>query len=144
MTPYIKEKYNISNKAYNELSMVNKDILRSCTLCMSAKELNTHSQIKLTPGQAHCVQLSLTMCLKKQIEVLLQKNPAMRDSPHIWLKITGDGTGICRNMHTVVIAFVLIEGIANASREAIQLPSRIWAKTMKNWPNRYKILILWK
>lgn len=80
------KKYNISNKAYNELSMVNKDILRSFTLSMCAKELDTHSQIKLTPGQAHSVQQSLTMCLKKQIEVLLQKNPAMHDSPHIWVK----------------------------------------------------------
>jgi len=140
MTPYIKEKYNISNKAYNELSMVNKNILWSCTLCMCTKELDTHSQIKLTPGQAHCVQQSLTMCLKKRIEVLLQKNPAMCDSPHIWVKslVMGlEDVAIC----TVVIAFVLIEGNVNASREAIQLPSRIWAKTMKNWPNRYKILI---
>lgn len=63
-TLYIKEKYNISNKAYHELSMVNKDMPRSCTLMKFANELDAHSQIKLTPGQACGVQQSLTERLK--------------------------------------------------------------------------------
>ena len=43
---YIKEKY-ILNKAYHELSMVNKDMLRSCLLTKCAKELNTHKSSQL-------------------------------------------------------------------------------------------------
>ena len=46
-TLYIKEKY-ISSKAYHELSMVNKDMPRSCTLSMP--------RIWTLTGQAHGVQ----------------------------------------------------------------------------------------
>ena len=93
---YIKEKY-ISNKAYYELSMVNKDMPRSCSLTKCAKELNTH---KSTPGQAHGVQQSLKLQLKKLIEVLLQKNPLLRNNPQVRIKVTGDGTLISRNIYS--------------------------------------------
>ena len=114
-TLYIKEKHNISNKAYHELAMVNKAMPRSCALTKCARELDTHSEIRQTPGKAQGVQQSLKMRLKTRIQVLLQKNPALRSNPHLRVKITGDGTQISRSMHTVVIAFTLMEeGNANS------------------------------
>ena len=36
-TLYIKDKFNISNQAYHEMSMINKELPRSCTLLKTAK-----------------------------------------------------------------------------------------------------------
>ena len=114
-TLYIKEKFNISNKAYHELSMVNKTMPRSCTVTKCARELDSHSQIKLTPGNTQGVQQSLKVRLTKRLEILLERKPAIRDCTNVRVKITGDGTRISRNLHTVVIAFSLLEeGDANA------------------------------
>jgi len=49
---YIKEKYNISNEAYHEISMTNPEIPSTYSLHKEAKQMNSKCIIQKTPGQA--------------------------------------------------------------------------------------------
>ena len=39
-TLYIKERFNMSNQAYHEMAMVNKELPRSCAIIKAAKKLD--------------------------------------------------------------------------------------------------------
>jgi len=68
---YIKEKYNISNEAYHEISMTNPEISSTYSLHKEAKQMNSKCIIQETPGQAIGVQQSLKEKLTKQIKHIL-------------------------------------------------------------------------
>ena len=106
-TLYVKDKFGISDQAYHELAMVNKDLPRMYALKMEAKELDSESQIWSTPGEAIGVQQSLRVRLKRRLHVLMQNDPSILVDPHIKVKLTGDGTRLSRSMHTIVIAFTI-------------------------------------
>jgi len=99
---YIKEKYNISNEAYNEISMTNPEISSAYSLHKEAKQMNSKCIIQETPGQAIGVQQSLKEKLTKRIEYILFRNSTFQHQK-IKVKITGDGTIISRSMHVLVI-----------------------------------------
>ena len=88
--------------------MVNKELPRS-TLTKRARELDTESIIRPTPGKNIGVQQLLKEHLKKRIEKLVQVNPSIAENANIRVKITGDGTCISRSMLTIIIAFTIIE-----------------------------------
>ena len=112
-TLYVKERFNISNEAYHELSMVNKDLPRSIKLQKKKDELNSHDNIFPTPGNPNGVQQSLKERLHRCICGLRNKRNLFSHNGTVRVKITGDGTQISRNLHTVVAAFTIVEEGAN-------------------------------
>ena len=93
-TLYVKERYNLSNAAYHELSMVNSTLPRSCALMKAAKELDIKSIIRPTPGKITGVQQSLTERLVKCVRWLMKTNSSFTQTSCIRVKLTGDGTAI--------------------------------------------------
>ena len=112
-TLYIKERFNMSNQAYHEMAMVNKELPRSCAIIKAAKKLDEKSIIYSTPGPLKGVQQSLKERLVKRIEHLAKSDEKYNKSQCIKVKITGDGTSVSRSMHLVVIAFTLVEDEPN-------------------------------
>ena len=68
---YIKEKYSISNEAYHELAMTNPELPSSYRLLKAAKQINSESIIRSTPGKAIGVQQSLKERLTKRLHHLV-------------------------------------------------------------------------
>lgn len=112
-TLYIKERFNMSNQAYHEMAMVNKELPRSCAIIKAAKQLDEKSIIYPTPGRLKGVQQSLKERLVKRIEHLAKRDEKYNKSQCVKVKITGDGKAISRSMHLVVIAFTLVEDEPN-------------------------------
>ena len=104
---FVKEKFNVSNQTYHEMSMIS-DLPSSYSLLKAAKQLDTQYIIQCTPGKIEGVQQSITERLRLRIHQMLQLNPSY-SSRHIRVKITGDGTKISRSIHLVVIAFSLLD-----------------------------------
>ena len=108
-TLYIKDKFNISNQAYHEMSMVNKELPRSCTLLKTAKNIDAQCIIRSTPGQLKGVQVSLKEKLQQRIKYLAENYLKYRTSQCVKIKLTGDGTNVSRSVNLVVIAFTIID-----------------------------------
>ena len=104
---YIKEKYNISNEAYHEISMTNLDVPNAYSLRKAAKQMDLNSTIQETPGKAIGVQQSLKVKLTKRLEYLVSCDATVQQQK-VQVKVTGDGTIVSRSMHVLVIAFTLI------------------------------------
>ena len=82
----------------------------SFTLCMYAtKNIDADSNIHSISGKLRGVQQSLKERLEKRTRSLSKTYPEFRTSQRIKLKLTGDGTNICHNVHLVVIAFTLVD-----------------------------------
>lgn len=112
-TLYVKEKFNISNSAYQELSMVHPPLPRWCALNRISKQMDSNSTIWPTSGPMLGVQQSLKERLKLRLEYLVKMYPAIKEESHIRVKITGDGTQVSRSMHLLVIAFTILNGSEN-------------------------------
>ena len=112
-TLYVKEKFNISNTAYQELSMIHPPLPRWCALNKISKQIDSSSTIRPTPGPMLGVQQSLTQRLKLRLEYLVKMYPSIKEEPLIRVKITGDGTKVSRSMHILVIAFTILVGLEN-------------------------------
>ena len=104
---FVKERFNISNQAYHEMSMIT-DLPSSYSLSKTAKELDARCILQCTPGKTEGVQQSITERLRVRIRHMLLSNPSYQYR-HIRVKITGDGTCVSRSVHLVVIAFSLID-----------------------------------
>ena len=107
-TLYIKDRYNISNVSYHELAMINTDLPRISTIVKASRELNVKYTIHPTPGKVTGVQQSLKERLTIRIHHLLKLKPSFSLIRHVRVKITGDGTVVCRSLHLVVIAFSIM------------------------------------
>ena len=107
-TLHVKEKFNISNKAYHEISMINSGLPRLRTLQNAAKCLDTLSCVYPTPGKLIGVQQSLKERLQSIVKKLAKYDPSFHSKQKLSVKITGDGTYVSRSMHIVIIAFTLV------------------------------------
>ena len=105
---YIKEKYNISNEAYHEISMTNLHLPSAYSLQKEAKQTNSKYVIEAIPGNAIGVQQSLEKKLTERLQHLLSCDANLKGISKIQVKITGDGTYVSRNMHILVIAFTIV------------------------------------
>ena len=112
-TFYVKEKFNISNTAYQELSMIHPPLPRWCALNKISKQIDSSSTIRPTPGPMLGVQQSLKQRLKLRLEYLVNMYPSIKEESLIRVKITGDGTKVSRSMHILVIAFTILVGLEN-------------------------------
>ena len=109
----MKERFNISDKAYHELSMIHPELPCWYTINKEAKRLNSECDIFPTPGPVMGVQQSLRKRLTVWLEHLVQSYPSIKEESCIRIKITGDGTKVSKSMHIPVIAFSILEGNEN-------------------------------
>ena len=107
-TLYVKERLNVSDKAYHELSMIRPSLPCWSTINKVAKNINSCCDIYPTPGPILGVQQSLKNRLTTRLQTLVNKYPSIKDEAYIRVKLTGDGTRVSRSMHIVVIAFSIL------------------------------------
>ena len=103
---YVKEKFGLSDSAYHELSMICSELPRACQLKALAKKMNSSSEIKPCPG-GFGVQQSLKSRLIVRIMVLLKENK-IKSGETVQVKLTGDGTKICRKLNLINFCFTLL------------------------------------
>ena len=107
-TLYVKERFNISDKAYHELSMVHPLLPRWSTLNKTSKEMDCNSAIYPTPGPILGIQQSLKSRLTIRLQHMVKINPSLTNESSIKVKITGDGTQVSHSMHILVLAFTIL------------------------------------
>ena len=112
-TMYVKERFNISNQAYHELSMVNKGLPLSYAIQKESLQMNSKSVIYSITGKVSGVRQSILGQLNKTITYLAKIDQFFKQNQNISVKITGDGTSISHSMHCIVIAFSIIREGAN-------------------------------
>ena len=113
ITMYVKERFNISNQAYHELSMVNIGLPRSYAIQKESLQMNSKSVIYPITGKVSGVRQSILGQLNKTITYLAKIDQFFKQNQNISVKITGDGTSVSHSMHCVVIAFSIIREGAN-------------------------------
>ena len=112
-TLYVKENFNISDKAYYELSMVHPSLPRWSTLNKISKDMDCNSAIFRTPGPILGIQQSLKNRLTIRLEHMVKIHPSLKNESTIKVKITGDGTQVSCSMHVLVLAFTILDGNEN-------------------------------
>jgi len=135
-TLYVKERYNISDKAYHELSMIHPSLPCWSTIHTVAKSINSCCDVYSTPGPILGVQQSLKKRLATRLEILVKKYPSIEDEACIRVKLTGDGTRVSRSMHLVVIAF----SILNVENENPNSPGGNHVIALVNTEEKYEQL----
>ena len=93
--------------------MINLDLPRLSEITKKVKEIDAKSVIHFIPGKVLGVQQSILQQLKITLAHLAKLDPSFSRSPHVRIKLTGDGTNISHSMHCVVIAFTAIRKDAN-------------------------------
>jgi len=78
-TLYVKERYNVSDKAYHELSMIHPSLPCWSTKNRVAKYINSCCDIYPTPGPILGVQQSLKKQLTTRLQKLVNKYPSIKD-----------------------------------------------------------------
>ena len=109
-TLYVKRRFNISDRAYHELSMIHPELLCLYTINKEAKRPNSECDIFPTPGPVMGVQQSLRKWLTVRLKHFVQSYPSIKEESCIQIKITGDGTKV---MHILDVAFSILEGNEN-------------------------------
>ena len=89
---FVKERHNVSNQTYHEMSMIT-DLPSSYSLSKAAKQLDAQYILQCTPGSVEGIQQSITERLRLRIHHMLQLNPSYTND-HVRVKITVDGTTI--------------------------------------------------
>ena len=105
MVLYVKERFGLSNSAYHELSMVCQDLPRSWKLKDLTKKMNSKWDIKPCPGNDG-VQQFLESRLKERVSHLLQEGK-VKSGDTLQVKLSGDGTKVCRKLN-INFAFTLL------------------------------------
>jgi len=134
-TLYVKERYNMSNTAYHELSMIHPSIPCLSKLNKLTKEMDNTSSLCPTPGPIEVVQQSFKERLTIRLKTLVRKYPSIKDEAYIRVKLTGDGTQVSRSMHIIVIAFSVLYGDENPNS-----PSGNHAIALLNAQEKYEQL----
>ncbi|KAJ7391497.1 hypothetical protein OS493_018546 [Desmophyllum pertusum] len=94
---YTKERFNVSNEAYHELSMICKDLPRSWKVRERIKAINSKWNLSSTPGDTCGIQQSIKERLEIRLQALLKNipsNSALKQNHKIRVKLSGDGTNI--------------------------------------------------
>lgn len=102
---YVKEKFSLSSDAYHELSMVCELLPRSWKVKDLIQKLNSSWEITPCPG-GEGVQQSLRSRLTERVRHLAITE--FESPPTLQVKISGDGTQVCRKLHLINITFTLL------------------------------------
>ena len=113
MILFVKDQFGLSDTAYHELSMVCQHLPRSCKLKKIAGNLNSEWEIKPCPGGSG-IQQSLGSRLKERIKYLLQQKK-VASGDILKVKLSGDGTKICRKLNLINFTFILLNEKAIAT-----------------------------
>ncbi len=116
MMLFIKDKFNVSGRAYHELAKVCKSMPRHYKLQQRTKELNAQWNIWPTPNGTCGVQQSLKDRLSQRVHHLhhtASPDAEFRTHHSLRIKLSGDGT----NIHVINFTFTLLEGALAYSAE---------------------------
>ena len=103
---YIKDKFNISNKAWCEISMFSSKLPSYYTLNNRLKSLNKQWVVYPTPGGADGVQVKFKESLLMQVERLLRNR--LISGNILKIKLTGDGTRVGKHLQLLNISYCII------------------------------------
>ena len=106
MVLYVKERFGLSNAAYHQLSMVCQQLPRSWKLKDLTKKLNSKWDIKPCPGNDG-VQQSLESRLRERVSHLLLERK-VKSGDTLQVKLSGDGTKVCRKLNVINFTFTLL------------------------------------
>ena len=109
---YNKERFNVSNEAYHELTMICKDLPRSWKIPDRIREINTKWNFFPTPGDTNGVQQSIKERLEIRLQNLINNTPsnaAFKLDHKIRVKLSGDGTNIGKRLHVINITFTMLD-----------------------------------
>lgn len=108
---YTKDRFGISNQAYHELSMVCKEMPRSCKVKDRIKEINRKWNLSQTPGNTVGVQQSIKKRLEIRLQALIEKckKESFTLNNKLRVKLSGDGTNIGKRLHVINITFTILE-----------------------------------
>ena len=107
MLLYVKDKFNISNKAWQELSIISGGLPSTYSLKKRIDSINKHWQISSTPGDSIGVQVKLEESLKDQAKRLLAENK-IKPTATLQIKLSGDGTRIGKRLQLFNFTFSII------------------------------------
>ena len=112
MLLFVKDKYDVSGRAYHEFATVCKQLPRHYKLKRRISELNTLWSIRPTPNGTCGVQQSLKdrLLLRiKQLHKVAPKDAQFRTQKKIRVKLSGDGTNIGKHLHVINFTFTLLD-----------------------------------
>ena len=102
---YIKERFNISDLAWHELSVKLKEMPNLFSLKKRTEALNGKWNIAETPGEHEGVQIKFADSLKAQVERLQKEG--FNDTT-IKVKLSGDGTCIGKRLNVVNFTYTIL------------------------------------
>ena len=104
---YVKDKFQISDKAWQELSVQAKDLPSKYSIKKWIELLNTQWNVFPTPGTAEGVQMKLKDSLMEQTSRLL-KNKKLNNCNSLKIKVSGDGTRIGKRLQLLNVTYAII------------------------------------
>ena len=107
MLLYVKDKFNISNTAWQELSIISGGLPSAYSLKKRIDSLNKHWQISSTPGDSVGVQVKIEDGLKDQAKRLLEENK-IEPNETLQIKLSGDGTRIGKRLQLFNFTYSII------------------------------------
>ena len=109
---YTKERFNISNEAYHELSMIFKELPRSWKVQERIKASNSKWNLSSTPNDTCGIQQSIKEPLEIRLQTLIKNSPsnsAFKEDHKIRVKLSGDGTNIGKRLHVINVTFTVLD-----------------------------------
>lgn len=103
---FVKDRFGLSDFAYHELCMICKQLPRLYKLKQLSKHLNSQWDVKPCPDN-NGIQQSLTSRLTERVKFLL-KQGKISEGDVLRLKLSGDGTKICRKLNMINITFTML------------------------------------
>ena len=104
---YVKDKFQISDKAWQELSVQAKDLPSKYSIKKRIELLNTQWNVFPTPGAAEGVQMKLKDSLMEQTSRLL-KDKKLNNCNSLKIKVSGDGTRIGKRLQLLNVTYTII------------------------------------
>ena len=99
-------RFGLSDTAYHELNMICQKLTCSCKLTELCHHLNSLWEIKSCAGN-NGVQQSLSVRLQEHTKHLIKSNK-INSSDVLRIKLSGDGTKICRKLNSINFTFTLL------------------------------------
>ena len=103
---FVKDRFGLSDVAYHQLCRICDRLPRLCQLKKLSSQLNSQWEIQLCPGN-NGIQQSFASRLEKRVKHLQQQN-LLKSNDTLKVKISGDGTKVCRKLNLINITFTLL------------------------------------
>jgi hypothetical protein len=103
---YIKNKFDISNEAWDELAMKSEEFPSLSKLIKHIKTINNRWNITETPGNVEAVQIGFRESLLENIQKL-EKAGLLKNGDTMKIKVSGDGTNIGKRLGVVNITYTI-------------------------------------